>query len=306
MANVLISLGGNLGDPADAISHALRKLTENDHIEVTRSSTLYRTKAVGGSGPQSDFQNAAATLRTSLSPRQLLQTMNEIETQLGRVREQKWDARTIDLDILLFHDVFMAESDLVIPHPRMIVRQFVLQPAADIAPDMVHSGNGWSIKRLFQHARNAYPWFAISNSDYALCKRVFEATLNADSACKASYALEHTLDYADRMMQSGNLDHVADLFKHALNLLAWWFENGEIKNPYAALLVSRSIRDYAQRLGLENTFAQRLNEMIRPKLLIKFGEPKKTPRSYQPILYIDPTDLQWAAREINAAAAAMR
>lgn len=135
-----LGLGANLGHRARTLEAALQRIADGEGIELLRASRLYRTAPVGGPAGQRAYLNAAAVVRTTLSPRQLLERLHAIERDFGRDRrrEQRWGARTCDLDILLMGETVVDESDLQIPHPRMHRRRFVLEPLAEIAPDAVH------------------------------------------------------------------------------------------------------------------------------------------------------------------------
>jgi 2-amino-4-hydroxy-6-hydroxymethyldihydropteridine diphosphokinase len=135
---VLLGLGGNLGDPAAAIAAALQHL-EAGGVRITRRSRLYRTKPWGVTD-QPDFVNLCAAAVTDLSPRALLDLIRRTETALGRERRERWGARVIDIDILVYDDLTIAEPDLHIPHPRLTERAFVLVPLLDIAPELVIAG----------------------------------------------------------------------------------------------------------------------------------------------------------------------
>ena len=141
-----IALGGNLGDPQSTLESALHVLSQTPEIALVRRSHLYLTKAVGP--PQPDYINACAVLSTSLTPQALMATLLTIENQFGRVRREKWGARTLDLDLLLFDDVILNTPALQIPHPRMTERAFVLAPLAEIAPTWVEPVSGSTVADL--------------------------------------------------------------------------------------------------------------------------------------------------------------
>ncbi|MGE0856118.1 MAG: 2-amino-4-hydroxy-6-hydroxymethyldihydropteridine diphosphokinase [Hyphomicrobiaceae bacterium] len=130
-----LSLGGNIGEPEQAMGAALRALDAEPAIEVTAVSSLYRTPPWGKTD-QPDFLNCAAELTTTLSPRALIDTCLAAERALKRERLERWGPRVIDIDILTFGDVEIDEPGLQIPHPRMLERAFVLVPLAEIAPGM--------------------------------------------------------------------------------------------------------------------------------------------------------------------------
>ncbi|MBW4444533.1 MAG: 2-amino-4-hydroxy-6-hydroxymethyldihydropteridine diphosphokinase [Plectolyngbya sp. WJT66-NPBG17] len=142
-----IALGSNLGDSRSILESALSSLET-----VVARSSWYETKAVTlpNSPPQPNYLNGCAILETELEPLELLAQLQQIETELGRVRYQKWDARTLDLDILLLDDVIFQTKTLFIPHPRMSDRAFVLVPLAEIAPDWKHPVLDCSIRELVQ------------------------------------------------------------------------------------------------------------------------------------------------------------
>ncbi|TDJ57022.1 MAG: 2-amino-4-hydroxy-6-hydroxymethyldihydropteridine diphosphokinase [Planctomycetota bacterium] len=134
-----IGIGSNLGDRASVIADAMVDLAAVDGIEVLTISPLIETDAVGGP-EQPRFLNGAAALRTVLPPRRLLAALHRIEASHGRdrVREQLWGPRRLDLDLLFYDDLVIAEEGLTVPHPRLHERSFVLHPLAIIAPRVIH------------------------------------------------------------------------------------------------------------------------------------------------------------------------
>ena len=133
-----IALGANLGDRDHNIRSALAKLAEIEGVQVERVSSLIENPAVGMPPDSPPFLNAAAQIKTTLGSHALLHRLLEIEKELGRERRQKWEPRTIDLDLLLFGDQIISSQELIVPHPLMHERRFVLQPLAEIAADVVH------------------------------------------------------------------------------------------------------------------------------------------------------------------------
>jgi 2-amino-4-hydroxy-6-hydroxymethyldihydropteridine diphosphokinase len=148
---VYIALGANLGDRRQNIRAALDALAQTDGISLTRVSSLIETSAVGGPPDSPPFLNAAAEVQTTLGSHALLHRTLEIEKNLGRVRRQKWEPRLIDIDLLLFGDQIISSQELVIPHPLMHERRFVLQPLAEIAPEAVHPTLQMTIAGLLQN-----------------------------------------------------------------------------------------------------------------------------------------------------------
>lgn len=137
MSVAFIGLGSNMGDKIANVKKAIEELGKIPGNEVLAISSLYKTEPVGDI-EQDWFINAAAKIETALSPQRLLKTLLDIEKDMGRVREIKWGPRIIDLDILLYDDLILEEEGLIIPHPYLHERGFVLAPMAEIAPDVIH------------------------------------------------------------------------------------------------------------------------------------------------------------------------
>lgn len=147
-SDAYIGLGANLGDKRAALESAIQAMAAADAVRVVAVSALYATAPVGGPGGQAQFLNAAARLETARAPLDLLDLLQDIETAHLRTREIRWGPRTLDLDILLYGDEEMATERLILPHPRLSERRFVLAPLADVAPDLVHPGLGASVSEL--------------------------------------------------------------------------------------------------------------------------------------------------------------
>jgi len=141
---VFLGLGSNLGDRRRNLKEALRLIEEMDGVTIRDISPLYETAPVGGV-EQGDFFNIVVKVETNLAPRELLHAVQGIEARLQRVRDVRWGPRTIDIDILLYGDIDIDEADLVIPHPEIMNRAFVLAPLNDIAPYRVLS-NGRTVR----------------------------------------------------------------------------------------------------------------------------------------------------------------
>lgn len=136
MAEAFLGLGSNLGDKHRMLEEALARLDATPGIRVTARSGFYRTPPWGDTN-QDWFLNAAASVSTSLSPHDLLAACLSVERQMGRVRERKWGPRSIDIDVLVYGSERVASETLVLPHPFLLERAFVLKPLVEIAPDLV-------------------------------------------------------------------------------------------------------------------------------------------------------------------------
>jgi 2-amino-4-hydroxy-6-hydroxymethyldihydropteridine diphosphokinase len=130
-----IGLGSNLGERRSELEEAVARLREGG--DVVAVSPLYETEPVGGPEDQGLFLNLVVELATTDSPRELLARCQALEEAARRVRTVRWGPRTLDADVLLVGDLVVDEPDLVVPHPRMWERNFVLQPLSDLAPELV-------------------------------------------------------------------------------------------------------------------------------------------------------------------------
>ena len=131
-----IGLGSNLGDGVANLQSAARELITLPGHELLKSSSIYKTEPVG-EGYGDDFYNAVISMRTPLPPRELLKVCLRIEAELGRDRVASSD-RAIDLDILFYGDVILSDPFLILPHPRIADRRFVLEPLVEIASKLIH------------------------------------------------------------------------------------------------------------------------------------------------------------------------
>jgi 2-amino-4-hydroxy-6-hydroxymethyldihydropteridine diphosphokinase len=137
--DAILGLGSNIGDKAANIAAAIAALDADPDIRVVARSRLFRTPPWGVTD-QDSFANACVGVATSLAPRELLRRCQRIENDMGRVRERRWGPRVIDVDILVHGERTIDTPDLVVPHPRIAERAFVLAPLADIAPALSIAG----------------------------------------------------------------------------------------------------------------------------------------------------------------------
>lgn len=144
----LIAFGSNQGDSAQLLKLAAQRLGEVAGIKIHSVSQPFETRPVGGPAGQDSYLNAVIRVEVTLSASELHQQLIRIETELGRQRRQRWGSRKIDLDLLIYGSLELESDDLTIPHPRMSFRRFVLDPAAEVASELVHSTSGVSIGDL--------------------------------------------------------------------------------------------------------------------------------------------------------------
>jgi 2-amino-4-hydroxy-6-hydroxymethyldihydropteridine diphosphokinase len=148
-----LALGGNLGDRKANLDSALRELESHPGVRVRRVSTFHETEPSGGPVGQMHYLNAAAEVETDLAPEALLEVLQEVESRLGRAREARNGPRTVDLDLLMCGDLVRATPHLVLPHPRMHERLFVLAPLAEIAPETIHPTLQRTVRELLDDRR---------------------------------------------------------------------------------------------------------------------------------------------------------
>ena len=155
---VWVALGSNLGNRAANLAGAVEALSCADDVEVLRVSPSLETRAEGGPANQPDFLNACLEARTSLPPEDFLWLLQRIETQFGRERssEQRNGPRPLDLDLLLYGELVRESTDLVLPHPRMEERTFVLEPLCALAPDLLLARSGRSVRARLLELKRAH------------------------------------------------------------------------------------------------------------------------------------------------------
>ncbi|MCX6665541.1 MAG: 2-amino-4-hydroxy-6-hydroxymethyldihydropteridine diphosphokinase [Euryarchaeota archaeon] len=146
MSVVYLSLGSNMGDKEDNIRNALKLIEDVD--EIKKVSPLYQTEPIGFKD-QSYFLNCVIEVQTNSTPEQMLLFLKSIEQKLGRTNTVKNGPRTIDIDILLYDDFCIKNDDMVIPHPRLHERLFVLIPLMDVNPDVIHPLLKKTVRELF-------------------------------------------------------------------------------------------------------------------------------------------------------------
>lgn len=134
--DVILSIGSSQGDKRLALDFAVKKLSEEEGVQVVKCSSYIQTEPYGGVA-KNTFLNGAVLIKTTLSPQKLLKVIHGIEEECGRVRLRRWDDRTLDIDIVFFGNKIINEQGLCVPHPDYQNRAFVLDPIKEIAPNFV-------------------------------------------------------------------------------------------------------------------------------------------------------------------------
>lgn len=136
MNKAYLGLGTNMGDKQAYLKEACKIISDNPNINIVKISKVYKTKAWGYTN-QDDFLNICIEVDTNLSPEELLEVCHEVENKLNRVRVIRWGPRTIDVDILFFNNIISTDENLILPHPRIKERAFVLIPLMDLNKELV-------------------------------------------------------------------------------------------------------------------------------------------------------------------------
>lgn len=163
-SHVYIGIGSNLEDPLEQLKAAVAALRAIPNTQLGSISNIYQTAPIGPTG-QPDYTNAAALLETTLMPEALLDELQKIELNQGRVREVRWGPRTLDLDIILYAGMTIRTARLTVPHIEMENRNFVLIPLSDIAPELTLP-NGKSLKKVTESAGNEGIKLSMTSDDF--------------------------------------------------------------------------------------------------------------------------------------------
>lgn len=157
MTKVYLGLGTNLGDKEKNLRDAIQKIEER--VGNVNSLSAFYATAPWGFQSENPFLNAAACVETTLSPRELLAVTQQIEREIGRTAKSvnhTYADRLIDIDLLMYDEQIINDPDLVLPHPLMHERRFVMEPLAEIAPDVVHPVLRETMLKLFSHLRSLH------------------------------------------------------------------------------------------------------------------------------------------------------
>lgn len=280
MSKCLIGLGSNQGDRQATLETAIAELGRNPRITIAAVSAWRETTPVGSSPDQSLFLNGALLAETSLDPHELLACLQQIENRLGRQRAERWGQRTIDLDLLLYDERILHTPTLVLPHPRMAWRRFVLEPAAEVAGHMRHPVICWTVAELLNHLNTAPPYIAITGPIGAgktqLAERLAAAIparliveqpdwaeLDAFYADPAGHAWQVELGFLGQRAQL--LAHVPGDSPGDWAVSDFWFDQSAAFAQ--AWLSAEQLPAYLER------FEQMRRDVVRPKLIVLLDAP---------------------------------
>ncbi len=285
MHRCLISFGANIGDAKSTVLYAFQLLQQmlasGDRAQLSR---LYQTPPVGGPSGQSAFINAVAAIETQLTPWEIWHVIRSIENQLGRERQRRWEARRIDLDILLYDDQLIWTPQLKIPHPRMCMRSFILKPALDVAAGWLDPVSQMTLQQLNENLQ-ANSSVEISDYIFASANHLPLESVVAE-ASKAS-----ALTGANQKIKTVSLEELAQLMQaeyasQICKLLVVWVDVKE----------GSAWEDQHRLLAIN----LRLSNSKRPN----HADPTTLP-FIGPRYLLATSDRNWAAHEIQAAFEAM-
>lgn len=282
MPSCLIGLGSNLGSRQKTLDQAVVRLGRDPRMLLIKKSSWHETFPIGGPAGQSPFLNGAVLVETSLGPQAVLEALQQIETDLGRQRSERWGPRTIDLDLLLYDQLVLRTPSLVLPHPRMAWRRFVLQPAAEVAGSMVHPPTGWTIARLLDHLDTAVPYVAITGSIGAgktlLAERLAEQTsarriteridpqrLEAFYADPASQAWDTELEFLRQRARLLAVESPGWSHQPRLAVSDFWFDQ--------SLAFARVWLPPGELEAFHGHWEQLRSRVVRPKLIVLLEAP---------------------------------
>ena len=146
-----IGIGSNLGTSGENCVEAIEKISTNDHIKIISKSSFYKTAPIGDI-EQDWFINSVIRVDTKLNPKELLLTLLNIESEMGRMRKEKWGPRLIDLDLLFYDKLILNQEGITLPHPEIQKRNFVLVPLNEIAENLTHPILKKTVKTLLQES----------------------------------------------------------------------------------------------------------------------------------------------------------
>ena len=279
MASVLLGIGSNLGDRQQTLDRALALVAHLPQTKIIARSRWHVTQPIGGPPDQGDFLNGAVRLETSLSPGELHRRIKELERQCGRGPGERWAARTLDFDLLLYDAEVLATDELTVPHPRMALRRFVLAPAAEVAAEMMHPVLRRSVGQMLEHLDQSLPYVAITG----LAAGAAEDAARSLAAQESSRLLEDSAaslpERAERLINSTHCRSELELLAARAALLAlaawpnsdlttvspfWWHESLALDECCGTVRQQRELVEHAARLE---------SSIVTPRLLVVLDPP---------------------------------
>lgn len=322
MTICLIGMGSNLGDRIGALERAIAALDEHPGQRVLARSRWFLTRPIGGPSGQGEFVNAAVRLETSLGPDELLKQLREVEAGLGRQRRERWEARTVDLDLLLYGDTAIRTDEIEVPHPRMAFRRFVLEPAAEVGGDLLHPVFRLKIGRLLERLNTAPNYIAIAGVAGAGKTRLATLLAERSGACFIADPCPSESIPPSELLPSDRLSRELAIIRRRSEEL-----RANVRAPAASVAVSdfwlgqslahaESRLDAAARADLAAGLTEAVVDSPRPKLLVLLGDRNDGWRRRLrelaiewgecPFLEFDNCDPQEQLAELQAAVEAMR
>ena len=279
MPKTLISLGANLGNVRETMLAAKRMLLEKFPSQSQFAfSHLYRTPPVGGPSGQSDFLNAVVCIEHPHSVWEVWDIVKSIESELGRQRQQRWESRRIDVDVLLHDDLRVWTPHFKVPHPRMCMRSFILKPSLEIVPNMIDPVSGMTIEQLYTRIK--------SQSETLVSTPQTELTNSLRTALTSQTNRPDIRWRTIEIEESHLLSDEIDSTPPRLSIVAV-----STPDPESVLWEDYS-RSWAVCLGMDQS---RKRQFEHPDVHLSIG-----PRYLLPA-----NDLSWAVHEIQAAVDAM-
>jgi len=314
MSDCLIGLGTNLGIRQHTLGAAVEALRSHPDLKVVAVSSWLATNPIGGPTGQGEFLNGAVRLETSLSPESLLSVLQQIEQEGGRRASERWAARTLDLDLLLYGDQQIRSERLIVPHPRMAFRRFVLLPAIEIAAEMRHPQLGWSLQQLLEHLDLPGCYVAITGPP-ASGKKIL--TEQSAAATGGSVLFDPS--------QTGPTPSAeVEFLRRRAELLTRYDPPAENQPVVSDFWFGQSLAYASLNMPIEQQHDLRAAwdaanaEITQPKLIVMVLQPAaESPQQREigrvvsssrlcPILEVSAVDPDWAKKEVVAAVQAMQ
>ncbi len=315
MPDCLLGIGSNLGDRRATMDWAVAQLAALPQVQLTAVSRWHETGPIGGPAEQGPFLNGAITVETTLAPRALLSRLHEIEKNAGRWRKLRWEARTLDLDLLLYGQTECDDPciPLTLPHPRLAMRRFVLEPAAEIAPGMVDPITGQTMAQLQKHLNTAPGYIAVTGPravDRTALARALAETLEgrlvlgrapsvAGDEAQSLWELEASLHQQATLLDRGKWLETASVRRSGGPPAVSDFWVGELAS------LAHQILSPQRRVEFAAQWQAALPGIVVPLLLVAI-DAERVPHGVGPTLRCQSATWDGITEEVRAAVAGMR